>query len=173
MTTPGNIDELWLLLRERLGQPGYQAHYDTEAEFEVDLWKRVTTLVRELGWNVETTCLTSHTLHSGRSASAWNQFLVEEAGPDVEVLGSKNRLDIVLRHPSYGSIGIEVKCLGSRGHAAKLTQSVGQAVLSLFHRDRTVVAIHCGTVATEARDTLRRIGERMCRDTRTALVVVP
>ena len=173
MTTPKDIDEVWKLLQDSLGRPGYHDQYATEADFEAAVWPRVVGLATEFGWDVRSTCLTSHTLHSERSADAWNEFLREEAGPDVAVLDSKNRLDIVLRHPDYGSIGIELKCLGPRGHAAKLTQSVGQAVLALFHRDRTVVAIHGGTVKPEARRRLGNVVERTCRGTRIAVVVVP
>jgi hypothetical protein len=34
-------------------------------------------------------------------------------------------------HQSRGSIGIEVKCLGSDGHTGKLTQGLGQAMLAI------------------------------------------
>jgi hypothetical protein len=66
-----------------------------------------------------------------------------------------------------------VKCLGRTGHAGKLTQALGQALLGLWHRDRTIVAIHCGTIETDARDRLREIGEKVCDGTKMALVVVP
>jgi hypothetical protein len=91
----------------------------------------------------------------------------------VHVLGSNNRLDIVLKHPECGSIGIEVKCLGATGHAGKLTQGLGQAVLGLAHRDRTVLAIHCGTVSADERERLRKVVNEICEGTRTAVVVVP
>jgi hypothetical protein len=126
-----SVDELWSMLRDRTGRPGYKANYGTEADFEADVWKRVIDLARDLGLDVEPSCLTSHAIHRERSASAWREFLREPAGPDVKALGSHNRLDVVLRHPSHGSIGIEVKYLGPTGHAGKLTQALGQALLML------------------------------------------
>ena len=123
--------------------------------------------------DVASTCLTSHSIHEDRSVPEWERFRKEEAGPDVEALGSNNRLDIVFRHATHGSVGIEVKCLGPKGHTGKLTQALGQALLGLWHRDRTIVAIHCGTVKPDARDRLREIGEKVCEGTKVALVVVP
>jgi hypothetical protein len=173
MLTPTNIDELWMLIRKRLEKSGYGKHHETEAEFEVEVWRRIVRLAAELGLEAESTCLTSHAIHPDRSVAAWKRFLGEKAGPDVEALGSKNRLDIVFRHPSLGSVGIEVKCLGRAGHTAKLTQSIGQAMLGLWSRERTVVAIHCGTVSTRQRADLREIGESIFKGTKSALVVVP
>ena len=173
MLNPKDIGELWMDLRSRLHQPGYKDKYESEAEFEVDVWRRVVRLANDLGIDAASTCLTSHAIHTDRSARAWERFLHEGAGPDVNVLGSKNRLDIVLRHPTHGSIGIEVKCLGQTDHAGKLTQALGQALLGLWHRQRTVVVIHCGTVDADVREELRTIGEKICDGTKTGLVVVP
>ncbi len=161
------------LLRERLAEPGYAGAYATESAFEAEAWKRVVSLASELGLDVSNACLTSHAEHAGRSAVAWKAFCEEDAGPDVNVLGSNNRLDIVLRHPEYGSIGIEVKCLGANGHTGKLTQGLGQAVLGLAHRDRTLLVIHCGSVDTDERDRLREVGVRICKRLNTSLIVVP
>jgi hypothetical protein len=116
---PPSIEELWMLLRERLA---------------------------------------SHEGRADRSAAAWKEFCDAEVGPDVSIPGSKNRLDIILRHRRYGSIGIEVKCLGASGHAGKLTQGVGQALLGLANRDRTLLVIHCGTVESHERQRLREVG---------------
>lgn len=173
MVTPKGIDELWTLLRERLAEPGYAASYATEAAFEVDVWRRVVALAIHLGLDVRNACLTSHVGNVDRSATAWEAFSKEEFGPDVTVLGANNRLDIVLRHPEYGSIGIEVKCLGAKGHASKLTQGLGQVLLGVAHRDRTVLVIHCGTVGTNERDRLRHVGNRISDGLKIGLVVVP
>jgi hypothetical protein len=108
----------------------------------------------------------------GRSAAAWDTFCSEDPGPDVEILGSKNRLDIVVKQ-AVGSIGIEVKCLGNDGHTAKFTQGLGQAVLALANRDRTVLAIHCGTVTEDQRAILRQIAEKIAQGTNTAIVIAP
>lgn len=173
MLNPGNIDQLWMMLRDRLRQPDYAQRYGTEAAFEADVWKRTIALANDLGLDVASVCLTSHAFHAERSVPAWKRFRKEEAGPDVDALGSTNRLDIVFRHPSHGSIGIEVKLLGQAGHCGKLTQAMGQALLGLWHRDRTIVALHCGQVDAAVRDELRKIGEKICNGTKTALVVVP
>jgi len=147
--TAKDIDELWLLLRERLAGSPYADTYDAEP------------------------ALTSHAIHGDRSADAWQLFCKEGGGPDVNVLGSNNRLDIVLRHPELGSIGIEVKCLSANGHAGKLTQGLGQALLGLANRDRTMLVIHCGTVDVNERQRLRQVGDRICAGLKTCLVVVP
>jgi hypothetical protein len=170
---PKGIEELWLLLRRRLAEPGYANLYTTEEAFEADVWKRVVSLATQLGLNVSESCLTSHAEHADRSAAAWKKFCQEETGPDVSVLGSNNRLDIVLKHADYGSIGIEIKCLGASGHAGKLTQGLGQALLGLAHRDRTLLVIHCGTVDLYERQRLRDIGIKICNGLKTAVVVVP
>jgi hypothetical protein len=172
-TNPRDIDDLWTMLTERLAAPGYAVAYPTESEFEAEVWTRVINLATEIGLNVDKSCLTSHVERAHRSAAAWKEFCEETSGPDVTVLGRNNRLDIVLRHQDYGSIGIEVKCLGASGHAGKLTQGLGQAVLALAHRNRTVLVIHCGTVSTDERERLRMIGSKISGGTRMAVVVVP
>src|SRR5258705_1442086 len=134
MLNPTDIDEMWLILQDRLLEPGYEDQCATEAAYEADVWKRIVAVATDLGIEVGTTCLTSHAIHAERSVQAWERFMKEERGPDVDALGSKNRLDIVFRHPNHGSIGIEVKCLGQTGHAGKLTQALGQALLGLWHR---------------------------------------
>jgi hypothetical protein len=162
-----------MMLRERLAEPNYAGAYPTESAFEADVWIRVVKLAREIGLDVSTACLTSHAEHADRSVAAWKGFCREDTGPDVNVLGSNNRMDIVLKHPEYGSIGIEVKCLGASGHAGKLTQGLGQAVLGLAQRDRTLLVIHCGAVDADERQRLRKVGNKICHATKTAVVVVP
>jgi len=170
---PTSIDELWLILRERLAEPNYACAYPTESAFEAYVWTRVVKLATQIGLDVSTACLTLHAEHANRSVAAWKGFCREDTGPDVNVLGSNNRLDIVLKHPEYGSIGIEVKCLGASGHAGKLTQGLGQAVLGLAQRDRTLLVIHCGAVDADERQRLRKVGNKICHATKTAVVVVP
>lgn len=63
----------------------------------------------------------------------------------------------MLRHPDGGSIGIEVKCLGTKRHTAKLTQGIGQAMLALANRTHTLLAIHCGTADVDRECDLRVI----------------
>ena len=170
---PASIDELWMVLRERLAEPNYAGAYPTESAFEAVVWTRVVKLATQIGLDVRTACLTSHVEHADRSVAAWKRFCQEDIGPDVNVLGSNNRLDVVFRHPVYGSIGIEVKCLGASGHAGKLTQGLGQALLGLTHRDRTLLVIHCGAVDADERERLRKVCNKICDATKTAVVVVP
>jgi hypothetical protein len=170
---PTSIGELWMVLREQLAEPNYAGAYPTESAFEAVIWTRVAKLATQIGLDVSAACLTSHVEHSDRSIAAWKRFCQEDIGPDVNVLGSNNRLDIVFRHPEYGSIGIEVKCLGASGHAGKLTQGLGQALLGLAHRDRTLLVIHCGTVDAGERERLRKVCNKICDATKTAVVVVP
>jgi len=170
---PSEIGELWTLLLERLAASKYRRAYETESDFEADVWENVRNTATDLGLDAAQTCLTSHTVRSGRSSAAWSEFCLEEAGPDVDVLGSANRLDIVFRHPRLGSIGIEVKCLGRRGHVGKLTQGLGQAVLGLENRDRTLLVIHCGSVSTTERDHLREVSRKICAGMAAKIIVVP
>lgn len=167
-----DIGQLNSLLLAELSRPGYRNRYDSEGALEVDVWKRVTGFASRLGLDPKRACLTSHGIHADRSAQAWQDFCRDDVGPDVTVLGSNNRLDIVLKH-EVGSIGVEVKWLGKTGHSGKLTQGLGQALLGLAHRDRTVLVIHCGSVDSRQRDQLRRVGARICDGLKTALIVVP
>jgi hypothetical protein len=164
------VDDLYETLTKRLGAPGYDPRYDNESDFEAHVWDRVTKLI---GQDAGTLCLTSHRERPGRSAAAWTTFCNATPGPDVTVLRGRNRLDIVVKHPRQGSIGIEVKWLGKTGHTGKLTQGLGQAMLALEHRDRTLLIIHCGEVSSKERRHLRRIANNICLGTRTAIVVVP
>ena len=131
------IDSLLDRIVVQLAEPGYKETYPDETRFEVDVWPRVVSLARQLGFD----CLTSHAVHSDRSVEKWREFCEEPVGPDVRVLGANNRLDFVLRRRGVGSIGVEIKCLGENGHTAKLTQGLGQSVLGLANRDRTVLLI--------------------------------
>ena len=126
------VDDLYSAIVRRLAEPTYPDHYDSESDFEAEVWSRITRMV---GNDAERHCLTSHTERLGRSAVEWERFCQETPGPDVNVLGSNNRLDIVVKHPEGGSIGIEVKWLGDSGHTGKLTQGLGQAMLALANRD--------------------------------------
>jgi hypothetical protein len=164
------LDDLYSAIIQRLAEPPYPDHYDSESEFESEVWSRITALV---GDDFEKRCLTSHKERHGRSAVEWENFCLETPGPDVNVLGSNNRLDIVIKHPTGGSIGIEVKCLGGAGHTGKLTQGLGQALLGLANRDRTLLVIHCGTVRADERRHLQGIADKICAGTKTGILVVP
>jgi len=170
---PTSIDELWILLQKRLSNADYAHSYATESHFETDVWKTVVQLSRDIRQDERVTCLTSHATNIERSADAWKNFCREEIGPDVNILGSKNRLDIVFRHLDYGSIGIEIKCLGKSGHAGKLTQGLGQSLLGLANRDRTLLIIHCGSVDVNERKELREVCNKICDSTKLRVVVVP
>lgn len=161
------VDELFRVVVTRLAEPGYQGWYSTESDFEADVWKRLLDLFGA------DRCLTSHKDRLGRSASAWEAFCAQKPGPDVDMLGSRNRLDIVVQMENVGSVGVEVKCLGDDRHAGKFTQGLGQAVLALANRHHTVLAIHCGTVTPVQRASLRDIAEKISQGSRTAIVVAP
>lgn len=160
------LDDLNLAVRKRLAKPGYDSTYPSEAAFEADVWRRLVTLFRR---DAGAWCLTSHKEHVGRSLAAWKAFCSKECGPDVSVLGSKNRLDIVVEHP-VGSIGIEVKYLAN---ARKLTQGLGQAMLALACRDRTLLVIHCGTAGSEDRQRLRKVADKISKESPLSIIVAP
>jgi hypothetical protein len=112
------------------------------------------------------TCATTRASTNGRGSVRSSRDLTWR-------LGAKHRLDIVLRNGTIGSMGIEVKCLGATGNAAKLTQGLGQAILGLANRDRTVLLIHCGTATERQRSELRHVGSRVSAGSRIRLIVVP
>ncbi len=169
-----SVDDLYATLAKHLAEPGYSETYMNEATFEAHVWDRVITFMSEVVKDIGASCLTSHTTErKGRSGVAWKAFCREDRGPDVKVLSSHSRLDIVIKHPVEGSIGIEVKCLGNSRHAAKLTQGIGQTMLALAHRDRTLLMIHCGTIEANERNRLRTVADEICRGTRMSIVVVP
>lgn len=167
------VDDLNLALVKHLAAAGYSKTYENESGFEADVWARLVKFMSQVEQYTASYCLTSHTQRNGRSEAAWKAFCREDCGPDVNVLGSNNRLDIVVKHPTQGSIGIEVKCLGNRGHPTKLTQGIGQAILALAHRDRTILIIHCGTAEARDREHLRTIANKVCRESKTSIIVVP
>jgi hypothetical protein len=168
-----NTAELFEAVRHEIGRPGYPQKCKNEQAFERVVWKRLRRLIENADWDPAKLCLTSHTWAEDRSASEWRAFCREDRGADVNVLGSRNRLDIVVKHPDRGSIGVEVKSLGKSGHARKLTQGVGQAILALAHRNHTLLAIHCGSVRPAERDQLRDIAASISMPPRMAIVVVP
>lgn len=163
-----NVGDLKVAVVKHLAKRDYARTYKNEAAFEAEVWKRVVNLVSKAGMKSETVCLTSHKSIEGRSSEEWQKFCQQNGGPDVRALGSNNRLDIVVKHPRRGSIGIEVKCLGRKRHAAKLTQGLGQAMLGLAHRDYSVLIIHCGTVKIKG---LRNMAKKICRGSRTSIIV--
>ena len=120
--TYSTVDDLNVALAKQLAAAGYSETYQNESAFEADVWARLVKFMSQVEKDTATYCLTSHTQRNGRSDAAWKAFCREDCGPDVNVLGSNNRLDIVVKHPIQGSIGIEVKCLGNSRQAAKLTQ---------------------------------------------------
>lgn len=167
------VDDLNAALVKHLAETGYSETYQDEDAFEADVWTRLVKFMSQVNIDAATYCLTSPKQRNGRSDTAWKAFCREKCGPDVNVLGSNNRLDIVVKHPIQGSIGIEVKCLGKRGHAVKLTQGLGQAMLALAQRDRTILMIHCGTIEATEREKLRAIAAQICRGSETSIIVVP
>lgn len=173
MTLPQLFSDLTKTLGSRRR---YGRRYRSEALFEKDVWRIVRRRCkRHFGSaRLSRIVLTSHTGNQGpEERAAWAKFLRSKPGPDVRALGSNNRLDIVVKHPRRGSIGIEVKCLSSRGHAGKLTQGLGQAVLALANRQLTLLLIHCGAAPSKQQRELRAIARRICEGSRTRIIVVP
>jgi len=171
------VQRLFSDLTNTLASPRkFRVRYRSEAAFEDDVWNVIRARCkRHFGrQRLSRVVLTSHQRNQGSDErKAWQEFLRSTPGPDVQALGSKNRLDIVVRCEPHDSIGIEVKWLSSRGHAAKLTQGLGQAVLALANRQRTVLLVHCGSVPVTQRRELRTIARRICDGSATRLIVVP
>ena len=107
--TYATVDELNSALGKRLAEPGYLITYESEAAFERDVWDRCAKFMAEVVHDTDIFCLTSHTKdRRGRSETAWKAFCREDCGPDVTVLDSNNRVDIVIEHfdPVQGSMEI-------------------------------------------------------------------
>jgi hypothetical protein len=114
MTLPQLFSDLTKTLGSRRR---YGRRYRSEALFEKDVWRIVRRRCkRHFGSaRLSRIVLTSHTGNQGpEERAAWAKFLRSKPGPDVRALGSNNRLDIVVKHPRRGSIGIEVKCLSQQ-----------------------------------------------------------
>ena len=94
-----SADDFYVTLAEHLAKAVYSETYMNEAAFEVDVWNHVREFMSEVKG---ASCLTSHTNREGRSGEDWKAFCREERGPDVKVLGSSSRLDIVIKHPVEG-----------------------------------------------------------------------
>jgi hypothetical protein len=169
------LDALCAGIATRLAEAGYDPSYRSESAFEAAVWSRLMAFMSEAEQDPRASCLTSHVEREDRSAEAWEAFLREDPGPDVNVFGTNNRLDIVVKHASLGSIGVEVKCLGEGEvrHPEKLIHGIGQAMLALANRERTFLVIHCGTIDNQERLGLREIADRICRGTRLSIVAVP
>ncbi len=175
-TTTGRletIDAIASAVVTVLAAPGYASRYDSEDDFEAAVWMRVCDFMPGIGYERQASCLTSHAERVGRSPDRWDGFLRDRPGPDVNIFESNTRLDIVLKCGALGSIGLEVKWLGSDRHAEKLIHGIGQAMLGLRNRDRTVLVVFCGDVDQSGRRELRQVLDRVTRGTGLSIVLVP
>jgi hypothetical protein len=169
-----NVDTLNDALVKALRDSEFKGPYPSEAAFEQGVWNCVWKLMKAAyGTDASRLCLTSHKAIQPRSQAAWDAFRKEPHGADVDIFDSDHRLDIVVKHPVKGSIGIEVKRLSGTRDAEKLTQGIGQATMALEHRERTIVVIHGGAAGRDACDRVRQMAEGICRDSRLSIVVVP
>jgi hypothetical protein len=163
-----------------LTKPGVlDGPYDNEDAYEAAVWELLRNGCKDLWpkWNADDAdLLTSHTKRIGRSERHWADFHHGKvgAGPDVMALGSSNRVDIVLRTPCGGMIGIEVESCGPKRHTNHLVSGLGQAALTLAVRDWGLLAIHCGKkVDSATRRELRDTAARICKNSRLRIVVTP
>jgi len=110
----------------------------------------------------------------GRSAEAWKRFK-EQGGPNVEVLGSGRRLDMVVLVPgTRRGLGIEVECLSGKNPGNQLIVGLGQSLLALAKRDCVILIVNCPRASRKERNELREVGRRMLRQApRLQLVVTP
>jgi len=167
------VDAVCAALVCHLAESDYEPRYDSEGDFEAAIWDRVRDFMSTLHFDPQYSCLTSHVERVGRSQDAWDAFLKDERGPDVRALGSNNRLDIVVKCDTLGSIGLEVKCLGDDRNADRLVHGIGQATLALENRDRTILIVFCGGIEQADRPRLRQVLDRATRGSRVSIVLVP
>ena len=151
--------------------------FATEPKFERPVWDVVFKhCARSFGKDaVSEILLSSHeSLHlPGRSAEAWKRFK-EHGGPNVEVLRSGRRLDMVVLVPDTQGIGIEVECLSGKSPATQLIVGLGQALLALGKRDCVILVVNCPRASLKERNEVRKVARRMLRHApRLRLVVTP
>ena len=108
----------------------------------------------------------------GRSAAKRQEFLSEKLA-DLEVLGAKKRLDLVVRHPGGATIGIEVECLSGASPADQLIVGLGQVLLARAHRDPVLLVAHCGRASAHAPQVREIAGRVAARIPRFAIVIRP
>ncbi len=109
----------------------------------------------------------------GRSQPEWNKFL--DAGhADLHIFGVNKRVDLAVQHPDGHRIGIEVECFTQANRADAFVIGLGQTLLALGHRDRTILVAHCGSIPTSAeRQELRRIAARVSEHPHVRVVLLP
>ena len=109
---------------------------------------------------------------SGRSQAEWDAFLV--AGhADLVIFEAKKRVDLALRHPDGQLIGIEIECLTQAKPADAFVIGLGQTLLALGHRQRVILAAHCGNPTSAQRDELLRIAARISEHPHVRILLVP
>jgi len=166
------------LMRSRM----FAKTYRNEDHFEAEVWKVLWRWAnRRWPGRAADVLLTSHTSRDrkpwARNGELWEKFKDQRRGPDVPALGSKNRVDIVVRPPGGGSIGIEVEWFSKANRKKKRSASVlahglGQAALALAHRDLAVMVIGCSAARGREAQELHRHLARACRGSRMRGVVI-
>jgi len=108
----------------------------------------------------------------GRSQSEWHAF--KDAGhADLVIFGTSKRVDLAVRHPDRHLIGIEVECLTQANPADALVIGLGQTLLALGHRDRTILVAHCGSPTLAEQNELRRIAAKISQHPHVRIVLLP
>ena len=162
-----------------LGELGvFAPRYPNETEFEEAVWAKLRRWCKEThpGWSISKVLLTSHKKRrDGRSKEEWQRFMDTADGPDVRLMAGDHRVDIVLRPPNEGTIGIEIKALSSnqKYRHEQLLKGLGQATLSLAKRQQALLVVHGGSLDKEERQNLREIARKITRNSRIGLLVVP
>jgi hypothetical protein len=162
-----------------LGEPGlFAPRYRNEAEFEEDVWAKLRRWCKEAhpGWSEDKVLLTSHKeRRDGRSEQEWQGFIDAADGPDVRLMDGNHRVDIVVRPPNEGTIGIEIKSLSSKQkyRHEQLLKGLGQATLSLGNRELALLVVHTGSLDKKERQNLREIAKRITCNSRIGFLVAP
>jgi hypothetical protein len=92
----------------------------------------------------------------------------------LRIFGVNKRVDLAVQHPDGHRIGIEVECFTQANRADAFVIGLGQTLLALGHRDRTILVAHCGSIPTPAeRQELRRIAARVSEHPCVRVVLIP
>jgi hypothetical protein len=149
--------------------------YTSEPAFERAVWKTLHHLCVQHFGVAKAKCVLLCSHYSlnlpGRSQSEWNSFL--NAGhADFQIFGMDKRVDFALSHPDGQRIGIEVECFTQANKADALVIGLGQTMLALGHRERTILIGYCGSPTPAEREALDLIATRVSEHPRVRVVLL-
>ena len=156
--------------------PRLKQAYANEPAFERAVWAalhlKCCTFFGKKGASCALLCSHSSLDLPGRSQSEWDNFL-DLGHADFRIFGANKRVDFAVQHPDGHRIGIEVECFTQANRADAFVIGLGQTLLALGHRDRTILVGHCGSPTSAERQVLRHIADRVSEHPHVWVVLLP